>query len=345
MPALPTSAQGASVRQDARPARGGRMRMSIRASVWRSLLILLVSTTAAPAADLRIVAPSAPSSGWDQLAQGMRAALAERSPPSDVEVVNIPGGGGTTGLGQFLADPLEDQLLVTGLGMVTSILVRHAPVTLDRMTPIARLCAEHYLVVVPANSPIRNFGELRAAFQSNPAKVSWAGGPTGGIDHVAAALFARAIGVDPQALNYVPFLATPDAVGALVERKVTAGFLPRVELVAALKAETVRVLAVASADRVERIAAPTLKENGTDLEVFNWRGVVAKPGIRPAERAALTKLVTEMVSTAGWKDIVESRGWEPAFMAGDDFAAFVRDEHARVKAVLKATGTLRRETE
>lgn len=321
------------------------MRMSIRASVWRSLLILAIGSVAAAAAELRVMAPSASGSGWDQLAQAMRTALTARDPPTHVELVNVPGGGGTIGLGQFLADPADNRLLVTGLGMVTSLLVKNAPITLDRMTPIARLCAEHYLVVVPAASPIRNYGELRAAFQSNPAKVSWAGGPAGGIDHVAAALFARAADVDTQALNYVPFLSTPDAVAALVERKVTAGFLPRVELIGPLKNETLRVLAVASADRIERVAAPTLRENGTDLEFYNWRGVVAKPGIPAGERASLTALVTDMVSAGGWKEIIESRGWEPAFLPSEEFAAFIRAEHARAKSALKATGTLKAQTE
>lgn len=296
--------------------------------------------SAAVASELRVIAPSPPGSGWDQLAQAMKTTLANAG-STTIEVINVPGGGGTTGLGQFLADPVEHQLLVTGLAMIDAILVKHAPVTLDRMTPIARLCAEHYLLVVPAGSPIRNFGELRAAFQSNPAKVSWAGGPAGGIDHVAAALFARAAGVDPQALNYVPFLTTADAVAATVERKVTAAFLPRVELDAVLKNEAVRVLAVASADRLERIAAPTLKEDGLDLEFANWRGVVAKPGIAPAERVALAALVTEMVSSAGWKEIVESKGWEPAFMPPEEFTAFLRTEHARVNDILKTTGILK----
>ncbi|HEY0570048.1 MAG TPA: tripartite tricarboxylate transporter substrate binding protein [Enterovirga sp.] len=320
--------------------------MSIPASVWRSLpLIITLIGSAAVAAEIRVMAPSASGSGWDQLAQAMKTTLAVRGDATSIQVVNVPGGGGTIGLGQFLADPVDKQLLVTGLGMVTSTVIKNAPITLDRMTPVARLCAEHYLVVVPAGSPIRNFGELRAAFQSNPAKVSWAGGPAGGIDHVAAALFARAVGVDAQVLNYVPFLSTPDAATAVIERKVTAGFLPRVELIAALKAETVRVLAIASADRVERIAAPTLRENGTDLEFYNWRGVVAKPGIAPADRIALTELVTDLVSSGSWKEIIESRGWEPAFLPSQEFKAFIRAENDRVRGALKATGTLKSATE
>jgi len=320
--------------------------MSIPARVWRSLpLIISLVGSAAVAAEIRVMAPSASGSGWDQLAQAMKTTQAARGDATSIEVVNVPGGGGTIGLGQFLADPVDKQLLVTGLGMVTSTVIKNAPITLDRMTPVARLCAEHYLVVVPASSTIRNFGELRAAFQSNPAKVSWAGGPAGGIDHVAAALFARAVGVDAQVLNYVPFLSTPDAAAALIERKVTAAFLPRVELIAALNAETVRVLAIASADRVERIAAPTLRENGTDLEFYNWRGVVAKPGIAPADRIALTELVTELVSSGSWKEIIESRGWEPAFLPSQEFKAFIRAESDRVRSALKATGTLKSATE
>ena len=103
--------------------------------------------------------------------------------------------------------------------MLDAVLVKRSPIVLDQMTPVARLCAEYFVVAVPASSTFQSFGELRAALISNPGKVTWAGGPMGGIDHVGAALLAGAAGIDPAAINYVPFLTTPDAVTATAEER------------------------------------------------------------------------------------------------------------------------------
>jgi putative tricarboxylic transport membrane protein len=253
----------------------------------------------------------------------------------------VPGGNGSIGLGRFLSSPSDAEILVTGLTMLDALLVQHAPVDLDQMTPLARLCAEPFAIVVPAASPIRTIGDLKVALQTEPSKISWAGGPVGGVDHAGAALLALASGIAPASLNYVPFVATGDAVAATVEGKVTAAFLSTAELGASLKAGQVRVLAVASSARLPSLEAPTLAETGVDLEFANWRGLMARPGLSPADRVILEALVADVVRSARWRELVVTKGWQEAYLGPAAFATFIQAEKARLKLALKTVGVLK----
>ena len=77
-------------------------------------------------------------------------------------MTNVPGAGGTIGLAQFVnsAKGDGDQLIVGGYVMVGAILTNKSPVTLDQVTPIARLTGEYEVIVVPADSPIKTPTDL-----------------------------------------------------------------------------------------------------------------------------------------------------------------------------------------
>ncbi len=162
--------------------------------------VALAVALAAPAAaqlELRIMAPAGPGGGWDQTARAMQWAMVASGAAKSVQVINVPGAGGTVGLAQLInAKGDGNQLMVNGLVMVGAIITNKAPVTLDKVTPIARLTGEYLAIVVPASSPIKDAKALAAAVKENPGKVTWAGGSAGGVDHIAAALFARAA-IDP----------------------------------------------------------------------------------------------------------------------------------------------------
>lgn len=303
------------------------------------LLVLLCLARAAPAlaGDLRIVAPAAPGSSWDQLAHALKAALADERGETRVEVVNVPGNGGTVGLSQFVAEASDDALLVTGLTMVDATLVHRSPVRLDALTPIARLSQEPFAIAVPAASPYRTLDELRAAAVEDPGKVTWAGGPASGIDHVAAVLFMRAIDADGARLVYVPFLTSAEAAVAAAEGRVSAVFLSASEAAPEAKAGRIRLLGIASTARVEGIEAPTLAESGIALLLVNWRGILARPGLPPERRALLVSRVTGLAASAGWRELLERKGWQDAFLPPDAFAIFLSGELARVKSAVKET--------
>ena len=255
-----------------------------RKSLWRGAIAVAAVagfvTSAAAQMELKIMAPAAPGGGWDQTARSMQQALTQSSIAKSAQVTNVPGAGGSVGIAQFVNSGKGDgnQLMVMGYVMVGALLTNKSPVTLDQTTPIARLTAEYEALVVPADSPIKNAKDLAAAVKADPAKVTWAGGSAGGVDHIAAALFAKEAGADPTKINYIPFSGGGEALAAILGGKVTVGISGYGEFESQIKAGKLRLIGLTSATKLPNIEGQSLKDQGINLEIANWRAVVAPPG-------------------------------------------------------------------
>ena len=307
--------------------------------------VLAAAAMAAPAfaQELSIVAPAAPGGGWDQTARSLQAALQTEGIAKNVQVTNVPGAGGTIGLAQFVSQHKGDPeaLIVGGYVMVGAILTNASPVTLDQVTPIARLTGEYEAIVVPTSSPIKTIGDLVAQLKADPGTVSWGGGSAGGTDHITVGLIAKAAGVEPTKINYIPFSGGGEALAAIVGGKVTAGISGFGEFEQQVKAGKLRVLAVSSAQRLPNIDAPTLKESGVDVEVQNWRGIWAAPGITPEQQASLTGIIEKAVQSKTWQDTLKAKGWSDTFLSGAAFADVLKQEIAKTTTVLKEIGLVK----
>jgi putative tricarboxylic transport membrane protein len=317
-------------------------------SLWRGVLTAaavmgFAAGAVAQVNELKIMAPAAPGGGWDQTARSMQQALTQSGTVKNVQVTNVPGAGGTIGLAQFVNGAKGDggQLMVNGYVMVGAILTNKSPVTLEQTTPIARLTAEYEAIVVPADSPIKDAKELAAAIKADPAKVTWAGGSAGGVDHIAAALFAKAAGADATKINYVPFSGGGEALAAILGGKVTAGFSGYGEFESQIKAGKLRLIGVTSPNRLPNVDGPTIKEQGVDLEIANWRSVVAAPGISAEQKKALTETVDKMAKSKEWQDILKQKGWDDAYLSGDAFTKQLADDINRTKEILTSVGLVK----
>jgi putative tricarboxylic transport membrane protein len=320
------------------------MHKLIHASLAAGALVLagLSAATAAPA-ELSILAPAGPGGGWDQTARSMQAVLQEAGIVSNVQVTNVPGAGGTIGLAQFVNGAKGDptQLIVGGYVMVGAIIANNSPVSLADVTPIARLTGEYEAIVVPKDSPIQTMADLVDALKKDPGAVSWAGGSAGGVDHIAVGLIAKAAGVDPTKINYVPFSGGGEALAAILGNQVTAGISGYGEFAGQVASGDLRLLAISAAERVDGIDAPTLKESGLDVEVQNWRMVAAGPGLSDEQKADLVATVEQMAGSEQWKATLASKGWLDTFLAGDEFAAYIGQEVEGTTQVLKDIGVVK----
>jgi putative tricarboxylic transport membrane protein len=290
--------------------------------------------------ELTIMAPAAPGGGWDQTARSMQQALQEEGLASNVQVVNVPGAGGTIGLAQFVNDNRGDasNLIVGGYVMVGAIIANQSPVSLADVTPIARLTGEYEAIVVPASSDIQTMQDLVARLKEDPGAVSWAGGSAGGVDHILVGLIAEAAGVDPTKINYIPFSGGGEALAAILGGQVTAGVSGTGEWQGQIESGELRLLAVSSAERLEGFDAPTLMESGLDVEVQNWRMVAAPPDIGDEERSQLVGMIEQMANSETWKGILEQKGWANTFLAGDEFASYLQSQIEGTTTVLTNLG-------
>lgn len=303
----------------------------------------LMLGAAAQAQDLKIMAPAAPGGGWDQTARAMQQALVQSGAARSVQVSNVPGAGGTIGIAQFVnsARGNPNQLMVNGYVMMGAILTNNAPVTLDKATPIARLTQETDVIAVAAGSPLKTIQDLADLVKKDPARVTWAGGSAGGPDHIAAALFTQKVGADPTKLNYIPFSGGGEALAALLGGKVTAGMSGFGEFEGQVKAGKLRLLAVTQGERLPGVDVPTLKEAGIDLAVTNWRAVMAPPGLTPEQVKTVSDMIGKMVQSEAWQEILKQKDWDDAYLTGEAFAAFLKEENVRTTEILKSVGLLK----
>jgi putative tricarboxylic transport membrane protein len=306
------------------------------------LAALLFAGAAAAQPNLRIMIPANPGGGWDQTGRHLAAAMQSAKLVSSVQFENKGGAAGAIGLAQFVNAARGDAnaLLIGGMVMVGGTYLQNSPVTLAQVTPIARLTSEWEVIVVPASSPHKTMADLVKAFKANPGAVSWGGGSAGGTDHILVGLIAKEVGVAPARINYVPFKGGGEAIAAIVGGHVTAGVSGLGEFAEQIKGGRMRALGISAPGAVEGIAS--LKAQGIDVELGNWRGIFAAPGISTAQRNALLKLVRDATQTPAWKATLAKLGWSGEFLGGDDYAKFLADDTVRIAGIIDSLGIKRK---
>jgi putative tricarboxylic transport membrane protein len=288
---------------------------------------------------LEIIAPAGPGGGYDQLARATQEVLQAQGLAADVQVQNIPGAGGTIGLAQFVTKRTRDPgLLVAGLGMVGAIHVNKSPVTLDQVTPLARLTGEYQPLVVAAGSPIRTLDDLIAKFRVDPGSVSWGGFALGSPDHLLCAMVVKAAGGDVSDMNYIVAGAGGEMLAQAMGGHITVATGGLNEMAQQLRTGTLRALGISSPERLPGVDIPTFKEQGLDVELVNWRGLMAPGTVRAGDLEAMDAAMRGMVESVEWQAIAKERGWVDMYLPSAEFATFLAGEQTRIAGILEDLG-------
>lgn len=305
-----------------------------------AVMALAACSGSADDAQVRIMVPNSPGGGYDTTARVAAKIVEDEKINDTVEVYNLEGAGGTTGLAKMVGSKGKDgELMLMGLGVVGAVYTNQSESTLSDTTPIARLISEPDIIVVPADSPYETLDELITAWTKSPGDFPVGGGSSpGGPDHLAAHLTAEAIGVTPTDVNYVVYDGGGPLLAAMLSGEVEVGVSGLGEYKDQIQAGQLRVLGVTSAERVDGFDAPTLMEQGVDLEFTNWRGLVAPPGIDDAERDRLVGMVEDLHDTQAWDDAMAENGWTDALLTGDEFGTYMTDQDEQVKGMLSELG-------
>ena len=212
-------------------------------------------------------------------------------------------------------------------------------------TPIAKLTEEPVVIVVPADSPYESLQDLVDAIVAEGQGLAVTGGSAGGIDHILAGLLLTEAGVDaaevPTTLNYVANSGGGEALTMLLGGTVQAGISGVGEFSESVLSGDLRALAVSSEEPAQALPdVPTIQDEGIDVMLTNWRGVIAPGGITDEERTALVDLVTQLHEQDAWTETLETNGWTDAFMPGDEFDAFLADDITLTQETLRTIGLI-----
>jgi putative tricarboxylic transport membrane protein len=317
-----------------------------RDTFLKSVAALAVSgglpLSAFAATNVKMMIPANPGGGWDGTGRALGKALMDAKVADTVTYENKGGAAGALGLAQFVnaskGDP--NALMVMGAVMLGGIITGKPPVSITAATPIARLTSEYNVFVLPANSPFKTMADVVAQLKKDPGSVKWGGGSRGSTEHIAAAMIARAVGVDPAKINYVAFRGGGEATAAILGGNVTIGGSGYSEFSEYIKSGKMVPIGVTSAARLKGIDVPTLKEQGIGVEIGNWRGVYGAPGITPAQRKALTDMVIKATQSKSWQEDLVKNNWTPAVLSGDAFEQFVDNDFASLRATMVKSGMI-----
>ena len=293
---------------------------------------------------MKMMLPANPGGGWDTTGRALGKALQDAGVASSVTYENKGGAAGAIGLAQFINGSKGDPhaLMVMGAVMVGGIITGKPPVNLGQATPIARLTSEYNVFVLPANSPFKTMAEVVAQLKKDPGSVKWGGGSRGATEHIAAAMIAREVGVDPAKINYVAFRGGGEAISAILGGNVTVGGSGFSEFAEYIATGKMKPIGVTSAQRLKGAASsvPTLKEQGINVEIGNWRGVYGAPGISKAQRDELVAQIEKATKSKAWAEALQKNDWTPAWLGGDAFGKFVDDEFASLRATMAKSGMI-----
>ncbi len=290
---------------------------------------------------LKVMIGANPGGGFDQTGRNLGAAMIAAGVAKNATYENKGGAGGSIGLAQFVNTEKGNPaaLVVTGAVMVGAIEMGKPPVTLKNATPIARLFADTMILVVPASSPIQSMKDLVDRLKANPGSVSWGGGSRGSIDHIMVGLIAKEVGVDPKLVNYVAFAGGGEAKAAILGGHVTVGVAGVSEFAGDVEAGRMRALGISSSFKLRGL--PTFKEQGVNVEIYNWRGVYGAPGITAEQRKTLIDAVVKATEHPSWKEALKKNDWGPFLLTGDEFGRFVDAESTRLGGMLRDIGVIK----
>ncbi len=311
--------------------------------------ILATSLYAAPAisADVdsvHFLIPGGAGGGWDGTARGTGEALTKAGLVDKATYENMSGGGGGKAIGYLIENAASQHgtLMVNSTPIVIRSLVGRFPHNFRDLTMIAGTIGDYAAIITSKNSPFKNFKDLAAAYAKNPRSVSIGGGSVpGGMDHLVAAMAMEAAGADPTKVKYVPFDAGGKLNAAILSGEVSAGSTGFSEAVALAKAGEMKILGITSVKRVDAFKdAPTLKEQGFDVEFVNWRGFFAAPGLPKDKADAYRSVISKMYSTPEWEAVRARNGWVNIHNPGDKFTSFLSEQEKVISTLMKKLGFL-----
>jgi len=313
------------------------------AATLASVTISLGSLSAVEIKKIHFIIPGGAGGGWDGTARGTGEALTKAGLIDSATFENMSGGGGKA-IGYMIENSKSNHgtLMVNSTPIVIRSLTKVFPQNFRDLTLIAGTIGDYAALVVPANSPYKNFKDLVAAYKKNPEKVAIGGGSVpGSMDHLVPAMAFKAAGADPTKVKYIPFDAGGKAMAGLLSGEIDALSTGFSEAVSMANSGKVRIIAVTSEKRVDAAPnAPTLIEQGYDVTFVNWRGFFAAPDLPSNMRKAYIEVLGKMYKTPEWETVRARNGWVNIYNPGDKFMVFLAEQEKVIGNLMRELGFL-----
>jgi len=316
----------------------------VLATISVSLALALFAGTALaqayPAKPIRMIVPFPPGGGTDIAARTIANKLSEDVKWTFV-VENKPGAGGNLGVEQAVKSPADGYTLVIGqtsnLAINPALYAKLPYDPLRDLSPVALIVSAPVVFVVAASSRYTSLGDLLAAAKTDPGGVTFASPGNGTVSHLAGELLQRAAGVK---LTHVPYKGASQALTDTLGGQVQSFMSSVPSALSQIRAGRLRAIAVSSATRARELPeVPTIAEAGyKGFGASTWYGLLA-PARTPAPVIArLNAEVNRALKTPEVRERLAAEGGEALGGSPEQFASFLKAEHAKWGRVVKESG-------
>ena len=293
-----------------------------------------------PAKPIRLIVPFPPGGGTDIAARTIANKLSDSVKWTFV-VENKPGAGGNLGVEQAVKSPADGYTLVIGqtsnLAINPTLYVKLPYDPLKDLSPVALIVSAPVVLVVALNSRYASLGDLLAAAKADPGAVTFASPGNGTVSHLSGELLQRAAGVT---LTHVPYKGASQALTDTLGGQVQSFMSSVPSALSQIKGGRLRAIAVTSAKRAPELPeVPTIAESGyKGFEASTWYGLLAPAGTPAAVVARLNAEVNRALGTPEVRQRLAAEGGEVLGGSPEQFASFLRAEHAKWGRVVKESG-------
>ncbi|CAN5507379.1 tripartite tricarboxylate transporter substrate binding protein [soil metagenome] len=289
---------------------GARLLISIALVVLAAVPPVVMAQQDYPNKPIRLVDPYAPGGSTGAVTQALAQKFKDFTGQAMV-VDHRPGAGSNIGSDIVAKAPADGYTVLLGTSSLSINPTLYKSMTFDPakdLAPIALLIRAPNVLAVKSSLPITSVKELIAYAKANPGKLSYGSSGNGATNHLAMEQFKQATGTD---MVHIPFKGGGEAMQALVGGQTDLMFNPASTLAPQEKSGRIRMLAVASAARVNGLDLPTVAEAGVPgFEGTVWFGLFAPAGTPPAIIAKLNTETNRALADPGVRSLLEKAGMQ-----------------------------------
>ncbi|MDP3139989.1 MAG: tripartite tricarboxylate transporter substrate binding protein [Burkholderiaceae bacterium] len=280
-----------------------------------------------PTKPVRLVVPFTPGGVSDNVARLIAKEL-QTALGQPVLVDNKPGGGtniATAEVGRAAPDG-HTLLMSTNLVYSNTLLYKNVPYKVEQFTPVAMLFTVPLVLDATKDLPVKNVKELVAYAKSRPGVLNYGTTGAGSTPHMFGEMFKKMSGTE---ITHVPFKGSVPLLQEMIGGRVHIAFDGMPAALVQHKAGTIRILAVASKERIPQLPdVPTLTEEGYPIVSSSWWGVYAPAGTPRDVVARLNATIRRIQASPEFKaQMASANASAPEDFTPEQYAAFLKRDY------------------
>ena len=293
-----------------------------------ALLLALAASAAAaqayPTRPIEVIVHTSAGSGGDIVSRAVTETIRrEKLLPQPLLVVNRVGGSGALAFNFFKTKRGDPYFLLSVTGTLLAMAYRpDMNIGLENYSPVALMTIDPQTIMVPANSPYKNFRELVEAARKAPDSLVAATTSVSGTGRMVVYLIEKAVpGVK---VRLVTFKGGSDAVTSTAGGHTTFTTENLGEGLGFVEAKTLRVLAIAADRRLPQAPdVPTLQELGYPVTAGTIRGFTFTAGVPKEAVSTMENALEQVHKSQAWKELVKRNMYQDIFMGSAEFTKFL----------------------